>query len=118
MARRHFPRLRILARARNRQHAFRLLDLGITAVFRETYASSLEVARDALIALGLPPAEARASIQTFRAHDERTLLAQHAVSADEAKLVAASKESAAQLEALFSADEQRDAPAAESGVSR
>jgi glutathione-regulated potassium-efflux system ancillary protein KefC/glutathione-regulated potassium-efflux system protein KefB len=117
MARRHFPRLRILARARNRQHAFRLLDLGITAVFRETYASSLEVARDALVALGVAPGDARASIQTFRAHDERTLLAQHAVSEDEAKMVATTKESAAQLEALFSADE-RGTPPADGGVSR
>jgi voltage-gated potassium channel Kch len=118
MARRHFPRLRILARARNRQHAFRLLDLGITGVFRETFASSLEVAREALVALGVPAAQARASIQTFRAHDERTLLRQQAVKEDEAKLVAATKESAAQLEALFSADEQREAPAEGPGVSR
>ncbi len=117
MARRHFPRLRILARARNRQHAFRLLDLGITAVFRETYASSLEVAREALVALGVAPGAARASIQTFRVHDEQTLLAQHAVKEDEAKMVATTKESAAQLEALFSADE-RGAPPADDSVSR
>lgn len=118
MARRHFPRLRILARARNRQHAFRLLDLGITGVFRETYASSLEVAREALVALGLQPAAAKESIRLFRVHDEQTLLRQHAVKEDEAKLVAATKESAAQLEALFSADEQREAPADGAGLSR
>jgi monovalent cation:proton antiporter-2 (CPA2) family protein len=117
MARRHFPRLKILARARNRQHAFRLLDLGIAGVFRETFLSSLEVARETLVALGVPAGQARASIQTFRAHDERTLLAQHAVKGDEAKLVAATKESAAQLEALFSADE-RDEPPSASTVSR
>ena len=113
LARRHFPKLRIIARARNRQQAFRLLDLGISAVYRESYATSLEVAREALIVLGVPVAEARASIQTFRAHDERTLLAQHAVSGDEAKLIAASRESARQLEELFAADERRqpdDAP--------
>ena len=107
MARRHFPRLKVLARARNRQHAFRLMDLGITAVFRETYATSLEVAGEALVALGLTREEARASIKTFRAHDERTLLAQQAVQEDEDKLVAATKESAAQLEKLFAADEER-----------
>jgi monovalent cation:proton antiporter-2 (CPA2) family protein len=117
MARRHFPRLKILARARNRQHAFRLLDLGITGVFRETFASSLEVAREALVALGVPPRQARSSIQMFRAHDEQTLRAQQAVREDEAKLVAATKESAAQLEALFNADE-RAAPPSVPGVSR
>jgi len=118
MARRHFPRLRILARARNRQHAFRLLDLGITSVYRETLATSLEVAREALIALGVPPAAARDSIRLFRAHDERTLLRQQAVQEDEAKLVAATKESAAQLESLFAADAERDAPADGGELSR
>jgi monovalent cation:proton antiporter-2 (CPA2) family protein len=117
LARRHFPRLKILARARNRQHAFRLLDLGITGVFRETYASSLEVAREALVALGIPLGQARASIQLFRTHDEQTLLAQQAVKEDEAKLVAATKESAEQLEALFNADE-RESPPTAAGVSR
>ena len=110
LAKRHFPRLRIIARARNRQQAFRLLDLGITAVFRETLATSLEVAREALIALGVPAAEARASIKTFRELDERTLLAQHAVKDDEVKLLAAARESALQLEQLFRADE-RERPA-------
>ena len=36
LARKHFPRLRVLARARNRQHAFRLIDLGVEQVQRET----------------------------------------------------------------------------------
>ncbi|MBS0376554.1 MAG: cation:proton antiporter [Proteobacteria bacterium] len=111
MARRHFPKLRILARARNRQHAFRLLDAGITAVYRETFASSLEIARDALTALGLSAAEARDSVRTFRVHDEQTLLRQHAVKEDEAKVVAAARESAAQLESLFGADDRRDGQA-------
>ena len=52
LVRRHFPRLRILARARNRQHAFRLMDAGVTEIWRETFASSLELAEAALVALG------------------------------------------------------------------
>ena len=32
LARRHFPRLRILARARNRQHAFRLMEAGVSEI--------------------------------------------------------------------------------------
>ena len=52
MARRHFPKLRVLARARNRQHAFRLLETGVDEIWRETFASSLELAEAALVALG------------------------------------------------------------------
>ena len=104
LARRHFPALKIIARARNRQHAFRLIELGISPVVRELYASSLEAAHETLLALGLPPAEARQSVKTFRAHDERTLAEQAALSEDQEKLIAAAKESAAQLERLFQSD--------------
>jgi monovalent cation:proton antiporter-2 (CPA2) family protein len=108
IARRHFPKLRILARARNRQHAFRLMDLAIPVVVRETYASSLEVARETLVALGVPPAEARRTVKLFRAHDEQTLAAQQMIKEDQQKLIAATKESAAQLERLFQSDVRRD----------
>jgi monovalent cation:proton antiporter-2 (CPA2) family protein len=104
LARRHFPKLKILARARNRQHTFRLMDLGISPVVRELYGSSLEAAHETLLALGVPPAEARASVKTFRAHDERTLAEQSAYKEDQEKMIAAVKESAAQLERLFQSD--------------
>ncbi|HXQ31562.1 MAG TPA: monovalent cation:proton antiporter-2 (CPA2) family protein [Steroidobacteraceae bacterium] len=108
MVRRHFPALKVLARARNRQHAFRLMDLGVASVIRETYASSLEVAHETLVALGVPPAEARRSVKLFREHDEHTLAAQQAIEEDQEKLIAAAKESAAQLERLFQSDLNRD----------
>ncbi len=104
LARRHYPHLKVLVRARNRQHVFRLMDLGITVIVRETYAASLEIANETLLALGLPPAEARASVKTFRAHDERVLIEQSAIKEDQDKMVAAVKESAAQLERLFQSD--------------
>jgi glutathione-regulated potassium-efflux system protein KefB len=104
LARRHYPQLKILARARNRQHTFRLMDLGIDKVVRELYGSSLEVAHETLLALGVPPAEARQSVKTFRAHDEKTLAEQSALKEDQEKLIAAVKESATQLERLFQSD--------------
>ncbi|MGH8454885.1 MAG: cation:proton antiporter, partial [Nevskiales bacterium] len=42
--RRHFPDLRIIARARNRQHVYRLMDLGVGVINRDTYLSSLDMA--------------------------------------------------------------------------
>ena len=45
MVQRHFPRLRVIARARNRQHAFRLMEAGVDTIRRETFASSLETGR-------------------------------------------------------------------------
>ncbi len=107
MVRRHFPQLQVLARARNRQHAFRLIELGIEVVLRETYASSLEMAEAALVALGHPRQEAAADVARFRAHDEATLAEQAGMKDDLDRLVATSKASAEQLERLFEAD--RDA---------
>jgi glutathione-regulated potassium-efflux system ancillary protein KefC/glutathione-regulated potassium-efflux system protein KefB len=104
VARRHFPQLRILARARNRQHAFRLMEAGVTEIWRETLASSLEVAEAALVALGTTREAAGSQVRRFRAHDEATLQAQAAVHEDETKLIATAKASAEQLESLFEAD--------------
>jgi glutathione-regulated potassium-efflux system ancillary protein KefC/glutathione-regulated potassium-efflux system protein KefB len=104
MARRHFPKLRVLARARNRQHAFRLMDAGVEEIWRETYASSLEVAEAALVALGTGREAAEAQVRRFRTHDEQTLREQASVRDDEEKLIATAQASARQLEKLFEAD--------------
>ena len=105
-ARRHFPSLRVLARARNRQHAFRLMEAGVGEVWRETLASSLEVAESTLIALGTSPGTATDQVRRFREHDEATLRAQAAVKDDESKLIATAQASAQQLESLFEADQR------------
>lgn len=110
VVRRLFPQLRILARARNRQHAFKLMDLGVDVVVRETFHSSLELGRHALQALGMDSSQAQERQQRFRDHDEALLREQHLVYDDEAALIASSKEALRELEQLFAADQrpQRD----------
>jgi monovalent cation:proton antiporter-2 (CPA2) family protein len=104
IARRHFPNLRVLARARNRQHAFRLMEAGVTEIWRETFASSLELAEATLVALGTARETAATQVRQFRASDEETLQAQASVRGDETKLIATAVASARQLESLFEAD--------------
>ncbi|HYB65668.1 MAG TPA: monovalent cation:proton antiporter-2 (CPA2) family protein [Steroidobacteraceae bacterium] len=106
LAREQFPQLKILARARNRQHAFALMDAGVTVIVRETYGSSLEMAGRVLEALGATSAAARETVRRFRVHDEATLAAQYAVKEDEEKFRATTVEAARQLEKLFEADEK------------
>jgi glutathione-regulated potassium-efflux system ancillary protein KefC/glutathione-regulated potassium-efflux system protein KefB len=112
--RQHFPQLKVFARARNRQHAFRLMEIGAHVIVRETYGSSLEMAAGVLEALGEPAGNARRAVQRFREHDELTLSRQFAVRDDDQKLIASTRESARQLEQLFEAD----APAAGSDPRR
>jgi len=107
VVREQFPQLRIFARARSRQHAFALMDVGVTEIIRETYASSLELAGTVLEALGETPASAREAVRRFRQHDQETLQAQYRVKEDEEKFLATTREAAQQLERLFEADEAR-----------
>ncbi|HEX2583706.1 MAG TPA: NAD-binding protein, partial [Steroidobacteraceae bacterium] len=100
----HFPDLKIYARARNRQHAFRLMEMGVQLIIRETYASSLEMAQAVMESMGESALTARAAVKRFREHDEATLLKQFAVRDDDSKLIATAQESVKQLEQLFNAD--------------
>ncbi|MFO1465566.1 MAG: NAD-binding protein [Steroidobacteraceae bacterium] len=109
---RHFPHLKVFARARNRQHAFRLMDLGIRYIVRENYLSSLDMSAHVLEALGASRREATEAARRFRAHDEATLQRQYAIKDDEKKLIQSSQESARQLEHLFEEDLAQREPAA------
>jgi glutathione-regulated potassium-efflux system ancillary protein KefC/glutathione-regulated potassium-efflux system protein KefB len=104
LLRKHFPRLPVIARARNRFHAYKLLDLGITAPIRETWHGSLALSELLLAKLGLPEAEARRTVERFAAHDTESLLRQHAVYQDEAQLVASIQQAREELRSLFDQD--------------
>src|SRR5262249_44853688 len=86
MVRKHFPNLKIYARARNRFHAYRLMDMGCDLIERETLRGSLHLAEEVLTELGVSPWEAQLTVARFRAHDEQTLDRQHAVYHDETQL--------------------------------
>lgn len=114
VARRTFPNLRVLARARNRRHAHLLMDRGITRLVRETFHSSLRLSEMALEDLGVPPAEARSAVAFFQNYDEQNLVDSHAFFEDERQLIQSAKQSADELSGLFEADQrQRKARAAE-----
>ncbi len=114
VARRTFPNLRVLARARNRRHAHLLMDRGVNRLVRETFHSSLRLSEMALEDLGVPPAEARSAVAFFQNYDEQNLVDSHAFFEDERQLIQSAKQSADELSGLFEADQrQRKARAAE-----
>ncbi|RDS84010.1 monovalent cation:proton antiporter-2 (CPA2) family protein [Dyella psychrodurans] len=110
VVRRHYPDLKIIARARNRQHVWRLMDLGIDEPIRETLFSSLKMTRKALEALGLSSEEAIAEVENFRRKDAELMKIQYLVYDDEAKLVQTTREALADLDRLFEADAEIKAP--------
>ncbi|HHK4071482.1 TPA: glutathione-regulated potassium-efflux system protein KefB [Pseudomonas aeruginosa] len=109
-----YPHLKIIARARNRQHVHLLLDAGVEPV-RETFFSSLEMSRMVLCGLGLSEEQADARIRRFRRHDEEVLASQHLFYNDRDALIKSAREARVELETLFQTDqlEDRGAVAAE-----
>jgi glutathione-regulated potassium-efflux system protein KefB len=99
-----YPHLKVYARARNRQHAFKLMDMDVQ-VTRETFHSSLVLGRRVMEALGVPAEEAARNTDKFREHDEALLRRQHLHYDDEAALVASAREAQRELETLFEADD-------------
>ncbi|WP_433765873.1 monovalent cation:proton antiporter-2 (CPA2) family protein [Pseudomonas putida] len=104
LVRKLYPHMKIIARARNRQHVHRLMDVGAHPI-RETFHSSLEMSRQTLIGLGLTQAQADARIKRFKHHDEQVLEAQHAVYDDAAKVMQTAQEARAELARLFESDQ-------------
>jgi glutathione-regulated potassium-efflux system ancillary protein KefC/glutathione-regulated potassium-efflux system protein KefB len=105
---RHFPHLKIFARARNRAHAYRLMELGIAVVWRETFLSSLDMARHVLEGLGLPDYEAERVTERFRAHDEQRLYGHFGQHQDQKRMQVLAKKAAEELRDLFAEDARQD----------
>ncbi len=71
--REHFPKLPIVARARDVGHWQKLRSRGISVVERETFESAILVGRKALESLGVRPYEARERADQFRSHNIKSL---------------------------------------------
>jgi monovalent cation:proton antiporter-2 (CPA2) family protein len=104
VVRRHYPDLPIFARARNRQHVYKLMDLGIEAIRRETFLSAIDLTRLLLVGLGTTESEASRLTETFKEHDRKRLYADYAHYDDLEKLTLKTRESQKELEELFATD--------------
>jgi glutathione-regulated potassium-efflux system protein KefB len=104
MVQKHFPHLVIVARARNRQHAYELRAMGIELLFRETFAASIELTQSVLQQLGLPFSEAHRTMEIFRAADEKLLEESFHLRGDLPQLQQRATNARAELEKLFEAD--------------
>jgi len=104
IVRRNFPDLPIYARARDRTHVHRLMDLGVKIIERETFLSALELTRRLLRGLGLREAEVKRLTETFKKQDERRLFQDYQYYTDVEKVRANALSQAKELEELFAKD--------------
>ncbi len=103
----HFPNLKILARASGRDHAYRLLSLGVEHIFRETLGSSLDLSVEALRMLGFRAYEAQRVARSFRRYDEQTVRELAQFTGDETQLIAMAREKIRSLDELFETERHR-----------
>ncbi|MCP4299689.1 MAG: glutathione-regulated potassium-efflux system protein KefB [Gammaproteobacteria bacterium] len=101
---RHYPHLTIIARARNRRHAHKLMDVGIKHIFRETLLSSLAMTELVMTNLGYANDDAKHVINAFCERDAKLLIEQHAIHDSEEKLIQSVKDTADELESLLRVD--------------
>jgi len=106
-AREQNSRIKIIARAVDRFHAYELYKRKVDSVVRETFASSVEAATDTLEQLGYTEGQALEVAKRFRLHDEELLerSAQHIEDIEELGNIAG--QGRRELELLFEEDTRK-----------
>ena len=116
VARRSFPGLRIVARARNRRHAHLLMERDVGLIVRETFHSALRMTEMTLRELGRDEAGIRRTLDAFTRMDEQSLAETMAIRDDETALIQSTRQLNEELATLFSRDrpagQEEDRPAA------
>ena len=104
LVKRHFPEVKIAARAVDRAHAHRLMALGVDALERETFRGAVALGEKALLALGHNPEEARRMARTFEEHDERLLHESYELRDDRDAYIGFVRQSTELLDRVMQAD--------------
>lgn len=97
----HYRQVKVFARARNRHHAWQLMEAGVDAVVRETFASSMEMSVEVLKGLGYPGSNALDAVRTFRDFDNQLLARTFMHRHDSEALMATERAAMAEFQTLF-----------------
>jgi glutathione-regulated potassium-efflux system protein KefB len=114
----NYPALPIYARARNRNHVHRLMDLGVTIIRRETFHSALDLTREVLRGLGMPERDVRFAVDTFAKHDGRRLVDDYTHYTDFEKMGEKARRDTDNLAKLFDEDAREQAKLTSSEIAK
>ncbi len=106
LAQKHFPHLKIVARARNVQHYYSLIDRNVGVIERELFESSLKMGTEVLKLMGWPAARAVKAGHKFRDHNIAMIFELHPARSNEKELISKAKEARADLEKMFEEEKQ------------
>ncbi|HEY4030691.1 MAG TPA: monovalent cation:proton antiporter-2 (CPA2) family protein [Caulobacteraceae bacterium] len=99
-----FPKLKIIARAWDRRHAYDLLRSGADEVERETFEGGLMAGIKTLKALGIPTGRAKRAADLFRAHDLKLFNKLAPLAGEEERFILAARDAQNTMDRLLAAD--------------
>lgn len=103
----NFPKLKMIARARNVTHFIELRARGVEIIERESFEAALKAGRHTLEMLGIERFRARDMANIFRRHNISAMESLIPVFKDEASRVSAVKIGRDELDALFARDREQ-----------
>ncbi|WP_404341814.1 monovalent cation:proton antiporter-2 (CPA2) family protein [Pseudoalteromonas mariniglutinosa] len=106
LAQKYFPHLKLVARARDRRHAYQLLNLKVAAFNRETVDSAINLAVETLELLGNSKQDAQRAGQLFRDHDRASVVQLAALWGDDHSYGVAVKQRMDDLHQVLNKDQQ------------
>lgn len=106
-AKKHFPKLPIIARSRSWLDTYNLMDIGVDQIYREYLDSALRMGSAALTKVGLGHYQVQRSLKLFRKRDEAMVrkLSQHRH--EKGDLIIGARQNIAELEQLMLNDLER-----------
>lgn len=120
VAQKHFPNLPLAVRARNRQHAYELIQRGVKVFERDTFRSAISLGVEALQQLGMTADQAKKAGDHFTAHDRKALDELATLWGDEKAYGTAVRKNMEELKLILESDsdylaEQEEEPAKNAG---
>lgn len=113
--RHHFPNAKVMVRARARNDAYQLIDMGFEYIYRETFETALRMGRDVLYELGYRAYQARRLADLFRRHDIETLYEMAEIRHDETQLINNVQIKTRELEGILNSETMTDTPERDKG---
>lgn len=104
----HYPHIKLMVRAKNRYAAYDLINIGVEHIYRESIDTSIRLASDVLLHMGIDSDKVDNQAKRFFQFDEESLTKLAAKTEDEKEYIFKVKEAIAQQENLLLEDQNRE----------
>ncbi|MFC3881440.1 monovalent cation:proton antiporter-2 (CPA2) family protein [Algoriphagus namhaensis] len=107
LCKKHFPKIKVMIRAKNRVDAYELMEMGVDNIYREHLDTSIRMGEDVLKKLGFRAHTVHRLAQSFKEHDESAMKVLVNYKNDEKEYISKVKLQIEMQEALLSGELSR-----------